>query len=151
FLAVSRRRRSSVTQYGDIMTAEQAADNALERCRALLLASTIATTNPLAIDLAVSRNFINPAGYRPLSNTFDPTNVNYVYANGAALNNADDMIRNTANLVYDPRPPVFVPINRTDPADFRFYVDLNRNGRFDTNGYLIELDDNLQPVHIGNL
>ncbi len=55
--------------------------------------------------------------------------------------NASDPLgwaQNIANLYYDPRPPVFV---LTNPAayptnyDFRFWVDINRNGRFETNGY----------------
>ena len=154
FLAVSRRERASVTGSADLVTAEQAAGGALERCRAQILASTIAHTNPLAQELTVSRNFINPGGYRRLGNV-DPTNVNYVEANGQPLGNADEMARHAANLLYDPRAPVFIATNRspgnTDPLEFRFYVDLNRNGRFDTNGVLEVLDDNRRPIIAGNM
>jgi hypothetical protein len=39
-------------------------------------------------------------------------------------------------LYYSPRPPVFVQTNANpnDPLDFRFYLDLNRNGTNDPNG-----------------
>ena len=49
-------------------------------------------------------------------------------------------MQNIANLLYNPRPPVFVVTNRLQPNsnEFRFYLDLNRNGRDDPNG--------LQPV-----
>jgi len=47
-----------------------------------------------------------------------------------------DWAQNIANLQYDPRPPVFVMTNPAYPRDFRFYVDINRNGRFETNGYI---------------
>jgi hypothetical protein len=45
-----------------------------------------------------------------------------------------------ANLYFDPRPPVFVRTNRVQTAsssamDFRFFLDLNRNGQFDANGF----------------
>jgi len=43
-----------------------------------------------------------------------------------------------------------VNTNRLYPGsnDFRYYVDLNRNGRFDTNGWLPELDDFLRPMTV---
>ncbi len=59
------------------------------------------------------------------------TNVSYNYANGDPLNPAD-FLQNLANLYYNPRVPVYIPQNGTN--DFRFYLDLNRNGRFDDTG-----------------
>jgi hypothetical protein len=43
---------------------------------------------------------------------------------------------------------VFVRTNPSPifPADFRFYLDLNRNGRFDATGRQLVLDDNFDPV-----
>jgi hypothetical protein len=54
------------------------------------------------------------------------------------------MLQNLANLYYDPRPPVFVNTNTAGAAeilDFRFYLDLNRNRRFETNGLYPIIDD----------
>ena len=59
----------------------------------------------------------------------------YTYANGLPLSGNADIRLNQANLLYDPRPPVFVVTNAaTGASEFRFYLDLNRNRRFDTNG-----------------
>ena len=44
----------------------------------------------------------------------------------------NDFLQNLANLYYLPRAPVL--ISATDPVQGRFYLDLNRNGRDDTNG-----------------
>ena len=65
----------------------------------------------------------------------------------AALYTAGDFEQNVANLLYLPRAPVFVPnpTNSSLPADFRFYLDLNRNGLFETNGLVSEIDN------LGNL
>jgi len=73
-------------------------------------------------------------------------------------------VQNIANLYYDPRPPVFVVTNPFYPNnyDFRFYVDINRNGRFETNGYQTTFSDenrdlgqnavlNGEPEYIGVL
>ena len=54
-----------------------------------------------------------------------------MYNNGT-YNNAD-FLQNIANLFYLPRVPVFVPLSGGG-YDFRFYLDLNRNGQFDDTG-----------------
>src|SRR5947199_179908 len=86
--------------------------------------------------------FINPNGFTP--NVSSLMNVSYVYAkNGQPLNRDADIRQNQTNLFYDPRPPVFVVTNITNGAsEFRFYLDLNRNGRFDTNGVQRIFDTN---------
>jgi hypothetical protein len=70
--------------------------------------------------------------------------VAYTYGNGLPLSVIDTRI-NLANLFYDPRPPVFVVTNfATGASEFRFYLDLNRNRRFDTNGFQPVLNANGQ-------
>ena len=79
----------------------------------------------------------------------DPlTNVGYVYATTRLpLSRDADIRQNQVNLFYDPRPPVFVVTNSvTGASDFRFYLDLNRNGRFDTNGAQQVIAANGQPT-----
>ncbi|HTV38937.1 MAG TPA: hypothetical protein VMF08_00065 [Candidatus Sulfotelmatobacter sp.] len=137
FLAISRRERGSVSTYSDMATAKYAADAALAKAENRIVSQILTTTNPYVFSLMVSTNYINPTGFfRGVAN---PTNVNYAYyAPGGpvgALQTAD-LEQNIANLFYDPRPPVFYGSN-----DFRYYLDLNRNGRYDTNGVVIAMDN----------
>ncbi len=109
FLVVSRSQKGSVVTETDQAIARLAADTALERAKAELLAAIMGSANEFNYGLLVSTNYINPGGYNP------------------------------ANLLYNPRPPVFVITNALTKAnEFRFYLDLNRNGFYDPNG--------LQPV-----
>jgi len=137
FLVISRREKGSVTTTTDQNIARLAADAALERAKAQMLAPMLAFTNKFALDFLVSTNFINRAGFFP--GVSHPTNVNYDWrwSDGQPLNR-DDLLQNITNLFYDPRVPVFVRTNRTLIAsnDFRFYLDLNRNGKDDANGLL---------------
>jgi hypothetical protein len=136
FLALSRRERGAVTTTTDQNTAQLAVDAALERAKAQILASMLASANRFAMDFQVSTNFINRRGFDPGLSGYNPTNVNYDYqVNGSPLN-AGQWPQNIANLYYDPRPPVFVKPSAVDTNSFRFFLDLNRNGRFDTNGWL---------------
>jgi len=134
FLAVSRREKISVTVTNDQTDSRLMAEAGTARAVSEIIARILATTNPFNYDLIVSTNFINPNGFRPGAAALD--NVSYTYANGRPLANLDDQLRNLANLQFDPRPPVFVPTNRLGSNEFRFYLDLNRNGRFETNGFL---------------
>src|SRR5205814_7785435 len=91
-------------------------------------------------DVLVSQNYANPLGFTP--GLAHPTNVNYDYTiTGAPLTPAQQL-QNIANLLYDPAPPVFVGTN----AEFRNYLDLNRNGRFDPTGNLVVTNASNQPV-----
>ena len=140
FLALSRRERAVVTVVLDQTRARQASETATERAKAQLIAQILATTNKWNYGLTVSTNYINTAGFQnsgPMYN--DLRNVSYQYPDGRPLSD-DDLKQNIANLYYDPRPPVVVLVtNYTYRAsDFRYYLDFNRNQRFDTNG--------LQPV-----
>src|SRR5208282_430230 len=135
FLALSRRERSAVATVTDTASARLAADAALASAEAQVIANVLATTNPYNFSLLVSTNYINPEGYIPALG-INPTNVNYIYAaNGNPLNSGD-LLSNLANLFYSPRPPVFIPTNSAGANDFRFYLDLNRNGRDDPNGWV---------------
>ncbi|MCX6895097.1 MAG: hypothetical protein NTZ16_06285, partial [Verrucomicrobia bacterium] len=142
FLVLSQRERGSVSVIASQTDARLAAETALQTATAKLLAPVIAYTNPFDYDLLVSTNYINPAGFVSSGPAFtSSTNVNYDYLNGGGvLNNAQQM-QNIANLLYDPRPPVFITNRTTASSDFRYYLDLNRNGRPDASGFLPETNN----------
>lgn len=143
FLGLSRRERASVKVTQDQTQARFMADSAISRAQAQLLGGIMANTNILDFDYQVSTNYINPLGFN-LRFADSITNVAYTYNNGNTLQGQDNL-RNLANLYLDPRPPVFIPTNdiATDgfPSnDFRFYLDLNRNGMFESNGVFRVVD-----------
>ena len=144
FLSVSRRERGSVTTARDQTVARLAADAAVARVEIELLAPMLAATNGQLFDLLVSTNYINQTGFT--NDSASPYNVNYDFQRESPYDalTPDQLQRNVANLLFSPRPPVYVRVSsdRTQPMDFRFYLDLNRNRRFDTNGW--------QPVLSGN-
>lgn len=160
FLAVSRRERASVAGTLDQVDAQAMADAGLARAQAGIAAYLMAnnTNAPagrgrpndlLNYEMMMSHNFINPIGFdvspNPLIRT-NVTNVSYTYPNGAPLN-PDDQVQNIANLLYDPRPPVYIQTNTLNTnLDFRYWVDYNRNGRFESNGLLPVLDSLGGPV-----
>ncbi|MDW7980090.1 MAG: hypothetical protein RMH97_05940, partial [Verrucomicrobiales bacterium] len=136
FLAVSRRERGAVSTTTEYNVAKLAADAAVEHAKARVLARMLAQTNRYVIGFFVSTNYINWHGF--VRGVGHPTNVNYDYKFDGSTNfSADERVQNIANLFYDPRPPVFVRTNPNPntPLDFRFYLDLNRNSRYDTNGW----------------
>jgi hypothetical protein len=137
FLALSRRERSAVSTVTDTASARLAADAALANAEGQIMANTLSTTNPYNFGLLVSTNYINPLGFNPTLGA-NLTNVNYYDVNGNFLpsNNIPNFLQLLANLYYSPRPPVFIPTNSAGANDFRFYLDLNRNGRDDPNGLL---------------
>jgi hypothetical protein len=144
FLAMSRRNQSAVSASLDITTARAMSEAAQARAQAEIMAQIMVSGDALQYDYMVSRNAINPAGFNNAEKTtLDVNNVNYDYlANSTTrmTNSGSEQVawvQNIANLYYDPRPPVFVVTNAAFPNnyDFRFYVDINRNGRFETNGY----------------
>ena len=140
FLVVSRSQHGAVAMETDQVVARLAADSARERAIAELVAPILAGNNEFNYGLLVSTNYISSAGF--VSGNVYPTNVNYAYPNGTPLKSgppAYDFEQNLANLLYNPRPPVFVTNwSVANSNEFRFYLDLNRNGLYDTNG--------LQPV-----
>jgi hypothetical protein len=142
FLVLSRSQHGSVVTETDRAVARLGAEGARERAIAQLVATIQASTNEYNYGLLVSANYINPDGFTP--NVNSPLNVNYDHkVGGGPIPSALEWERNIANLLYDPRAPVFIT-NRlfANSNEFRFYLDLNRNGRDDPNG--------LQPVIVRN-
>jgi hypothetical protein len=157
FLALARRERSSVSTGTDTTTAKLAADSALAAAQAQIMANLLTTNTALYnFGLLVSTNYINTNGFDP--GVANPTNVNYDHQiNSSAPLTAVQFVQNVANLQFLPRAPVFIQTNAAGSNDFRFYLDLNRNGEFDptafidnsvTNGPLTEVGD---PQWIGVL
>ncbi|MGA1235660.1 MAG: hypothetical protein ACO34E_02220 [Limisphaerales bacterium] len=138
FLGISRRERFSVAVTGNQTAARLAADAGLARAQSELLSRIAASNNLSDFDYFVSTNYVNRDGF--ISGLANVENVAYTYANGAPLT-LDDLRLNLGNLFLDPRPPVFIRTNKgptvaQDQYDFRFFLDLNRNGLFETNGWV---------------
>src|SRR5437867_1528786 len=153
FLAISRRERASVSASADFADAHLMADAALERAKSEVLSRILATTNVGAYDLIISTNLVNPRGF--IAGNASLTNVSYWLAPNPAINppaalkpnlNKANRIQNIANLQYDARPPVFIRTNfvmsASDPRawDFRFFLDLNRNGLFEDTGAFLDAE-----------
>ena len=135
FLALSGREKGSVKTATNQMTAKQAAEAALERVKVELVAAMLASTNESSFGLLVSTNYINYQGFQA-SPVDELTNVSYTYPNGTPLSVADQQ-RMLANLLYSPRAPVFITNRQAaNSTDFRYFLDLNRNGRHDRTGFL---------------
>ena len=143
FLVVSRSQKGSVVTETDQAIARLAADMALERAKAELLAPILASTNVFNYGLLVSTNYINPAGFA--TGVSGPLNVSYNNPDGTPLK-PNDLMQNVANLLYNPRPPVFITNRLFGSNEFRFYLDLNRNGRYDANGFLPVIGTDGLPI-----
>jgi len=136
FLVLSQRERSSVNGATDQKIARNASDAALARVSTELLTRIMLQTNFQDFDLMVSTNYINNNGFTD-GQPPDPRNVNYDYETNRVpyAGGPVEWERNIANLLYNPRAPVFVETNAgTHASEFRFYRDENRNGRYDRNG-----------------
>ena len=150
-LVLTRTHRDTVSNTLDEQTAKAMSEAAVARAETEIVAHIMAHHDLFNYDYMASHNAINPGGFRQgLANA---TNVNYdYYSTGAPMsptaNGGLDWAQNIANLWPDPRVPVFIRTNSNPafPADFRFWVDLNRNGRFETNGYLPFIQANGQPI-----
>jgi hypothetical protein len=165
FLAVTHRERASVTETLSSTDSEFAMSAALERAKAEIIGTILSSTNLFNTELRVSTTFPSflspsnsPAGVDFSRNPDPPdlNNINYDYDNGGG-----DFFAYTTpqwfnlyktigqNLFFDPRAPVFVNTNRggkTGPLDYRYYLDLNRNGRFEKTGILPVIGPNGQVV-----
>ena len=139
FLVVSRSERGSVTTQTDLTTARLAADAARDRAIAELLAPMMATNNPFNYGLLVSTNYIKLDGF-DTGLAGDVRNVNYDYTTKGLPLTPNQQCQNIQNLWLNPRPPVFIATNANSPNgisnDFRFYIDMNRNGAFEPTGLL---------------
>ncbi|MHB8522662.1 MAG: hypothetical protein ACYDH9_18140 [Limisphaerales bacterium] len=147
FLAISRRERASVQVTADQTDARLMADAALQRVQAEIVARMLASSNPFNYGLMVSTNYINPAGF--VRGNTNVVNVNYDYGIDGQPLSGLDRIRNVGNLFYSPRPPVYVDTNGNGAFDFRFYLDFNRNGRFESNGFLPAVNALGYPISVG--
>ena len=119
FLVLSQRERGAVTTSTDQMTANYAADSAAERAEAELISRMVGLNNDQGLGLIVSTNFINENGFNPAAlmtaSGYNPTNVNYNHLTAAAGGSSltgNNALQNMANLMIDPRAPVFVITNR---------------------------------------
>jgi hypothetical protein len=147
FLTISRHERGSVTTETQAATARFAADSALANAQAQIIANIFATKNPYNYGLLVSTNYINSFGF--VNNDANFTNVNYDFVAGGGTYTPDDFLQNLANLFYSPRPPVYITNSLTGATDFRFYLDLNRNG-YDTNGLVPNFPDTNLVTEVGD-
>jgi hypothetical protein len=149
FLVVTQGEKKSVSTQTDQVVAKMMVDEGVEMAKAQLMSRMLAYTNPFVVNLIVSTNYISPAGYVTGNTRF--TNVNYAYPNGAPVT-GNDALQNLMNMRYLPRAPVFIT-NRAaaNSYTFPFYDDLNRNGRFDTNGPTpVISNDPLRPYYDTN-
>ena len=152
FLALSGREKGAVKTATDQTTARLAADTALVRAQADVLAGILASGNLANYDLLVSTNFIRWEGF-DTSATDGLTNVNYNYLVGGGALNADQARQNLLNLFYSPSPPVFITNRFAGGMEFRSYIDLNRNGKLDLTGFLgvsNQVGGGLQPLILTN-
>jgi hypothetical protein len=137
FLVVSRGEKSTVGSVTEQTTARLAAEQGLELAQSAMISQILAFTDPYDVGLLVSTNYINPFGFNTAGALRGYlTNVSYTYPNGTPLNNFNDQCQNLANLFYLPRVPVYMTNRVFGSNQFVFYLDLNRNGRYDTNGFL---------------
>ena len=140
FLALSRRDRQSVAISIIQTESKYLAETAAARAQAEIFGFVAAKGNLGSAPLMVSRTYQNQAGFDPGVSSFDNVNWDRTITGGAL--SEPNRLQMLTNLFFDPRLPVFVQTNASlgAPRDFRFYLDFNRNGRFDTNGVIGNLD-----------
>ena len=143
FLALSRRDRQSVALSITQTEAKYLAETAAARAQAEIFGYVSAKGNLGSAPLMVSRTYQNQGGFDTTpGSSSDFRNVNWDHTTtGGPLSEAN-RLQLLTNLFFDPRLPVFVQTNSNLAAarEFRFYLDFNRNGRFDTNGLIANLD-----------
>ena len=152
FLSMSRRERTAVAVTGDHITARMMADSALARAQSEVAHGIISRTNRFHYDLMVSTNYLNHLPdlgtdvFDASLTEYNPTNVSYHADRYHAPLGEEEQAINIGNLLHDPRPPVYVDWN--DPqalgSDFRYYLDFNRNGRFEESGWRPEMRNRVQ-------
>ena len=147
FLGVSRRERAAVTVTTDQITAKLMVDAAYARAEGDLVSRMLTASNEFNYDMLVSTNFLDVSGFEPTDFGFDSNNVSYLTRDGRVLDPYRQAV-NVGNLQFDPRPPVYIQTNLlpSTPLDFRFYLDFNRNGRFEPTGLLPERGPTGQPL-----
>lgn len=168
FLALSRRERNAVAVTSSQTTATLMSDTALARAQGELVSRLMGrmalavsnqvlvqmpTSNLLSTELMVSTNLIDRGGFdASLEN--DPSralaNINYEYDKSGQRLTPQLTALNIGRLQYAPRPPVYIPTNAFGASEFRYYVDFNRNGHYDSNGWQTILDNRGLPVQSTN-
>ncbi len=151
-LAISRRERSSVTTNQQLADAEYMANAGLERAKAVLAAQILGRTNMAAGGVVAPTLFDQKVPGRFLLNTAVERRVGGDLLVSTSTNSTDPKAfapGYITNLQYDARVPVFVQTNFANssaPLDFRFFLDLNRNGLFESNGFFRTFDQFEQPI-----
>ncbi len=127
FLGLTRGETKSVDAMNRTTDAEMAADSALERARAEILAPFIARNTAFPGSERMGPDFMVSVG----------SDTNRIRSQDASRN---------------PTPPVFVETNRPSgpkgPYEDRFYLDLNRNRTFENTGYVPVTDDSFNQVGV---
>jgi hypothetical protein len=142
-LAVARRERASVGTSTDTTIARLASDTALAAAQAQIIANLKSSSAAqFSYGMLVSTNYINPNGFDPTLGA-NPVNVNFDFVVGGGALSQLQQEQNIANLQILPRAPVQVGATPSDSdAAGRFYLDMNRNNSFDTNGIVANIDEN---------
>jgi hypothetical protein len=134
FLALTGRETGASKNSVNQTTARFATDTGVEHAKAALLAGILSSRSVANFGLLTSTNYYNYNGYDPAAVEL-LTNVNYEYRVGGGALSQAQFLQNVSNLYYGARAPVYVT-NRAFPNsnEFRYYLDLNRNGRHDLSG-----------------
>ncbi len=130
FLVVSRHASEAVTTVTQQAISSQAAQSAVEQAEVNIVAAMTAKGDGFSFGPVISQNYQSPGGFT--NNVTSPANVNYFDTTGKPLDyRTTPYLQMLNNLLVLPRPPVVISTNSAFPPDFRFYLDLNRNGLFD--------------------
>jgi hypothetical protein len=142
FLVISRHASEAVTTVTQQAIASQAAQSAAQQAEANIIANMVTKGEGFSFGPAVSQNYESPAFTNGV--TPNPVNVNYfgaVDTSGNPIAFTSTMYQQMLNnLLVLPRPPVFITTNSAFTPNFRYYLDLNRNGIFDPSEPLNVLD-----------
>lgn len=140
FLLLSQRERASVSSTITATEAELMLGTGLDRAKGQILADMAAfmgnPTNRIGTNSALHP--YQPNAWIPRL-TLGPdllvsiTDTNYTNAPYLTPGLRQNDLAAIGSLLQDPRAPVFVR-NRAGGTNFVFYLDLNRNGRFEPSG-----------------
>jgi hypothetical protein len=136
FLVVTRGQRAAATVVLDSTSAKAMSQAAIARAQSEIISHMLPpftlSGDVLNYDFMESVNYIS-TNYTS-GGGLNTGNVNYDLA---AAYGPVEIAQNIANLYTDPRVPIFrqTNLNLPNALDFPFWVDLNHNGLFETNGY----------------
>ena len=149
FLVLTRSHRDAVTASLDNDTAKGMSEAATARAQSQIIARMAASGDILNYDFFASHNWINPLA-SPTARQTGTTSITTVTSAAGVRDESRPSTtlrtgRKTSPMLFTTRArlcssrPTPTP---TSPADFRFWVDLNRNGKFETNGFLPVITNN---------